>query len=325
MEKETKGGKRIRVPLPSLIFLGTPDFAVPSLRALIAAGAPIRLVMTQPDRPSGRGRKVAQSPVKILAEEVGLPVYQPERIRGDEVIEIIRSHGAQCAVVVAFGQIVPQQFLDIFPLGTLNVHASLLPKYRGAAPIQRSILSGEDVTGISIMLLDAGMDTGPVLSQSEVPIGPEDSFGVLHDRLAVEGAALLIKTLSDWTAGLITPGVQESGLATYAPPLIKEELRINWNLPAKDIINRIRAFDPSPGAYFFSGGKRIKCFRAGPFPWTGTGGPGEVAGMSDSGIIVTGGDRKALVIGDLQMEGQRRIQANEFVCGRPIPAGSFLE
>lgn len=325
MEEETKGGKRIETLLPSLLFLGTPDFAVPSLRMLIEAGALIRLVITQPDRPSGRGRKVSRSPVKILAEDIGIPVYQPERIRGDEVIEKIRSYGAECAVVVAFGQIVPQQFLDIFPKGTLNVHGSLLPKYRGAAPIQRSILSGENVTGISIMLLDAGMDTGPVLSQREVPIGPEDSFGVLHDRLAREGADLLLKTLSDWTAGLIVPTIQDDARATYAPPLKKEELRINWNLPAKDIINRIRAFDPLPGAYFLYEGKRIKCFRAVQFPWTGAGGPGEVAGMSDSGLIVTGGDRQALAIGELQMEGQRRIRANEFVCGRSVPAGCFLE
>ena len=305
--------------------MGTPDFAVPSLRLLIEAGAPIRLVITQPDRPSGRGRKVSRSPVKILAEDSGLPVYQPERVRGDEIIEKIRSYGIECAVVVAFGQIVPQGFLDLFPRGALNVHASLLPKYRGAAPIQRSILSGENVTGISIMLLDSGMDTGPVLSQREVAIDPEDSFGELHDRLAKEGAALLLETLPGWTAGLITPRAQDNTRATCAPPVTKEELRINWNLPAKHIINRIRAFDPQPGAYFLYGGKRIKCFRAVQFPWTGSGSPGEVAGMSGSGMIIIGGDRQALAVGELQMEGQRRIRANEFVCGRSVPAGCFLE
>lgn len=325
MEKENEGGHGIDTPLPDLVFLGTPDFAVPTLRKLIEAGATVRLVITQPDRPRGRGRKVAKSPVKMLAEEMGIPVYQPERIRGEEVMGRIRSFGGKCAVVVAFGQLVPQDFLDSFPLGTLNVHASLLPRLRGAAPIQRAILSGESETGISIMLLDAGMDTGPVLSQWAVPIEPEDNLGTLHDRLAETGAVLLLETLRDWTAGRVNPNAQDERLVTYAPPLQKNELQIHWNLPAKDIINTIRAFDPWPGAYFHYQGKRIKCFEAHSFPWSGEGGPGEVVGMSEAGIIVTGGDRKALSIGELQMEGQRRIGAGEFLRGRPIPAGSFLE
>jgi len=158
--------------VPGLVFLGTPDFAVPCLRKLLECKAGVRLVVTQPDRPSGRGRRICESPVKTFANAAGIPIYQPERIRGGEVIENIRGYGAQCAVVVAFGQILPQSFLDIFPLGTLNVHGSLLPRYRGAAPIQRAILAGEGLAGISIMLLDAGMDTGPVLSQKEVSIGP---------------------------------------------------------------------------------------------------------------------------------------------------------
>ena len=312
--------------MPRLVFLGTPDFAVLSLKRLVEAdGAAVRLVVTQPDRPSGRGRRIAQSPVKILATELGIPVYQPERIRGAEVIEKIKSYGVDCAVVVAFGQILPRDFLDAFALGTLNVHASLLPKYRGAAPIHRAILAGDDVTGISIMLLDEGMDTGPVLSQLEVPIGIEDTFAAVHDRLARTGSELLFETLGAWAAGRIGPRAQDETRATYAPPLKKEDFRISWNLPAKDIINRVRAFDPWPGAYFFHQEKRVKGFRARPFAWTGTGGPGEIVGMSESGIIVTGGDRRALSIGELQMEGQRRMGAGEFVRGRPMPAGSFLE
>ena len=228
---------------------------MPCLRKLLDRGADICLVVTQPDRPSGRGRKICDPPVKTLANEAGIPVYQPERIRGGEVIEKIRSYGAQCAVVVAFGQILPQAFLDIFALGTLNVHGSLLPKYRGAAPIQRAILSGETETGISIMLLDAGMDTGPVLSQKKVVIGPEDTFGKVYQSLAEEGAGLLVETLRDWTAGKLAARIQDDSLATYAPPIKKEELRIDWNSPAKDIINKIRAFDPVPGAWFVLGGK----------------------------------------------------------------------
>lgn len=308
-----------------MIFLGTPDFAVPSLRMLVEAGAPVRLVVTQPDRPSGRGRKIVSSPVKNLANELGIEVYQPERIRDPRVIEEIRSHGLQCAAVVAYGQIFPRAFLDLFPFGALNVHASLLPRHRGAAPINRAILSGDEVTGTSIMLLDAGMDTGPVLSRMETRIEEDDTFGSLHDRLAGMGAELLLETLRSWVAGRIEPRPQDDSLATDAPPLRKEEFRIDWNLPAKDIINRIRAFDPWPGAYFSFESKRVKCFGARPFPVSVPGAPGEVTGISENGIVVTGGDRRALSIGELQMEGQRRMSAGEFARGRAIPAGSLLE
>jgi len=175
------------------------------------------------------------------------------------------------------------------------------------------------------MLLDAGMDTGPVLAQAEIPIGPEDTFGTVHDRLAAEGASLLLETLSEWKDGRIAPRAQDNARATCAPPVAKGELRIQWNLPAKEIINKIRAFDPWPGAYFLHGGKRVKCFRARRFAWTGADGPGKVAGISESGLIVAGGDGQALSIDELQLEGQRRIRASEFIRGRPIPAGSLLE
>jgi methionyl-tRNA formyltransferase len=292
---------------------------------LLECKAGVRLVVTQPDRPSGRGRKICESPVKTLANEAGVPIYQPERVRGAEVIEKIRAYGTECAVVAAFGQILPQSFLDIFPLGTLNVHGSLLPRYRGAAPIQRAIMAGEGLTGVSIMLLDAGMDTGPVLSQKEVSIGPEDTFGTVYKALAEHGAELLVEALRDWTAGRIAPRIQDEGSVTYAPPIKKEELRIDWNSPVKDIINKVRAFDPAPGAWFALGGKRVKCFRAASFPWAAAGAPGEVAGMADCGLIVTGARAQSLCIGELQLEGLRRMRAGEFACGRPIPRGSFLE
>jgi len=308
-----------------LVFLGTPDFAVPSLRKLLDFKAGVCLVITQPDRPSGRGRKIHESPVKTLAIEAGIPIYQPQSIRRGEVIEKIRAYGAECAVVVAFGQIVPQSFLDIFPLGTLNVHGSLLPKYRGAAPIQRAILAGESVTGISIMLLDAGMDTGPVISQKEVAVSPTDTFGEICETLAEEGAELLVNTLPDWAAGRLAGREQDSALATLAPPIQKNELRIDWNSPAKDIINKIRAFDPAPGAWFMLGGKRVKCFGASSFSWAANGAGGEVTGIAECGLIVTGSCGRSLCIGELQMEGQRRMRAYEFTRGRPISRGSFLE
>jgi len=295
------------------------------LRELLESEFAVRLVITQPDRPSGRGRKICESPVKTLAMDAGIPIYQPERVRGVEVIEKIRSFGAQCAVVVAFGQILPQSFLDIFALGALNVHGSLLPKYRGAAPIQRAILAGETETGVTIMLLDSGMDTGPVLSQKAISIGPPDTSGDVYQSLAREGAALLIDTLADWTAGRLTARIQQETQATYAPPIKKEEPRIGWNSPAKDIINKIRAFDPAPGAWFMLGNKRVKCFKAAQFPWTAAGAPGEVIGLAESGLVISGGGQQSLSVGELQMEGQRRMRACEFVCGRPIRVGSFLE
>lgn len=311
--------------MPDLVFLGTPDFAVPSLRKLIDCKAGVRLVITQPDRPSGRGLKVHESPVKTLAFDAGIPVYQPNRIYDGEVIEKIRSCGAECAVVVAFGQIVPQSFLDSFPLGTLNLHGSLLPRYRGAAPIQRAILAGERVTGISIMLLDAGMDTGPVLSQKEIALGPADTFGEVYETLAAEGAELLADTLRDWTAGRLAARKQDDALATFAPPIQKEELRIDWKSPAKNIINKIRAFDPAPGAWCILGQKRVKCFGASSFSWDSKGAGGEVAGIAECGLIVAGSCGRSLCIGELQMEGQRRMRAYEFTRGRPISRGSFLE
>ena len=219
-------------------------------------------VVTQPDRPSGRGKRLSAPPVKVVAEGYGIPVYQPARIREREVIEHIRAYGAECAVVVAYGQILPQAFLDAFALGTLNVHASLLPAYRGAAPLQRCLLAGETRTGVTIMLLDAGMDTGPMLSQREVPIGEDTTFGSLHDEMAQAGAELLLETLREWRAGRLVPVPQDDALATYAPPILKTEGRIVWESAARRIVNTIRAFDPSPGAYGFFQGQRLKFFQA---------------------------------------------------------------
>ena len=325
MEKEATGGKGRAAAVPGIVFFGTPDFAVPSLRKLLDSGVAVRLVISQPDRPSGRGRKVHESPVKKLAIDAGIPLYQPEHLNEGEVFEKIGTSGAECAIVVAFGQILPMSLLDIFPLGTLNVHGSLLPKFRGAAPIQRAIMAGENVTGVAIMLLDAGMDTGPVLSQKELILGPMDTFGMIYGRLAEEGAELLLDTFSDWTAGRLTARAQDDALASYAPPIKREELRINWKSPANNIINNIRAFDPAPGAWFVLGGKRVKCFGASSFSWNAACVAGEVAGVADCGLIVTGGCGRSVCIGELQIEGQRRMRASDFTRGRPIRRGIILE
>jgi methionyl-tRNA formyltransferase len=325
MEKETQGGKTIDSDLPRLIFLGTPEFAAPSLKKLVCANASIPLVVTQPDRPSGRGKKLSAPPVKAMAEAWGIPVYQPERIKEREAIEHIRACEAECAVVVAYGQILSQTFLDCFSLGTLNVHASLLPAYRGAAPIQRCVLAGETRTGISIMLLNAGMDTGPILSQRGLEMEEDETFGTLHDKMAQLGAELLLETLKQWKAGHVMPIPQEDALATYAPPILKTERRVVWNVPARQIVNVIRAFDPLPGAYGLFQGQRLKCFQAGLLSWKGDGRAGEIVGCSERGLVVLGGDGQGLVIGELQLEGQRRLAAAEFLRGHAMPVGSLLE
>ncbi len=311
--------------LPSLVFMGTPDFAVPSLRKLADSRAAVRLVVTQPDRPSGRGKKLTPPPVKRAAESLGIPVYQPERIRKAEALEHIRSFDAECIAVVAYGQILPQALLDAHPLGAVNVHGSLLPRYRGAAPIQRAILDGETQTGVSIMLLDAGMDTGSVLCRSAVQLREYETFGELRERLSLYGADLLVEALGKWKSGQIVPEVQDETLASYAPPIRKEELRIDWVEAARGIVSRIRAFDPSPGAFFFTQGKRVKCFRATLPGFRAEGRPGEVLGEGQGGLVVLGGDGDTLSIAELQMEGQRRMSAGEFIRGRSMPAGSLLE
>jgi methionyl-tRNA formyltransferase len=311
--------------LPSLIFFGTPEFAVPSLKALLACQAPIELVVTQPDRPKGRGKKLTALPVKQLAIERSIPVYQPPRVRDPAAIERIASIGAECAVVVAYGQLLSAGLLDLFPLGAINVHASLLPEYRGAAPIQRSLLSGDRSTGVSIMLLDEGMDTGPVLLRRETAVEETLNFGALHDRLASLGAELLCGTLEAWKAGRIKPEPQDSSLATYAPPVRKDELRLDWGLPGRSLVDTIRAFDPVPGAYFQLHGRRVKCFDARVLPWEGQGRAGEVLGAGESGLVVQAGDGVCLALGSVQLEGQRRLPAADFLRGHAIDSGTVLE
>ncbi len=311
--------------LPSLVFFGTPEFAVPSLRALLICGASMGLLVTQPDRPKGRGKIMTAPPVKQLALERGIPVFQPVKVRDPSAIEHIASFGADLAVVVAYGQLLPAGLLEVFPLGVINVHASLLPRYRGAAPIQRSLLSGDLSTGVSIMLLDEGMDTGPVLSRQETEVEETLNFGALHDRLASLGAELLCGTLADWKAGRIRPEPQDSSRATYAPPVRKEELKLDWTLPARALVNTIRAFDPVPGAYFLLQGRRVKCFDSRVLPWEGKGRAGEVVGLAESGLVIQAGDGVCLSLGSILLEGQRRLPAADFLRGRVIEAGTLLE
>ncbi len=308
-----------------VVFMGTPRFAVPSLGKLVDGKVDVALVVTQPDRPRGRGNKFAAPPVKVCAEGLGIPVYQPEKVGAEEAMERICSEGADCLVVVAYGQILPVSLLGRHRLGALNVHGSLLPAYRGAAPMQRALLAGEAVTGISIMLLDAGMDTGPVLSRAELAIGASDTFGTLHDRMSVLGAEILVETLEKWRVGGLGPEPQDDALATCAPPVRKEELRIDWSLPAVRVFNAIRAFDPIPGAYSVHAGKRLKLFAPALLPWRGQGRPGEILGHTDQGLIVLAGDGHAVAVGEVQAEGRGRLGAGEFLRGRPMVSGACME
>lgn len=303
--------------LPSLVFMGTPGFAVPSLKALLDAGAEILLVVTQPDRPRGRGRRVVSSPVKQLAQEKGLPVYQPEKVRSPEAVERIAAQAPACIVVVAYGQLLPAEILDMPPLGAVNVHASLLPKYRGPAPIHWALIQGEMETGVTTMLLDAGMDTGDILLQREAVIQPEETAGSLHDRLAEEGARVLVETLDLLKRGALEPKAQDSSQATYAPMLAKEDGRVDWHEDAKRICCRIRGLDPWPGGFTHWQGKRLKLFGCRALSISSTAEPGTVIAAADNGLQVAVG-KGAVLIETLQLEGRRPLAVTDFLRGHQL-------
>ncbi|BAS27437.1 methionyl-tRNA formyltransferase [Limnochorda pilosa] len=240
-----------------VVFMGTPDFSVPSLRALVASGFQVLAVVTQPDRPRGRGQRLTPSPVKAAALALGLPVWQPEKLSEPGVLEALREIGPEAVVVVAFGQKVPPEVLHLPPLGCVNVHASLLPRFRGAAPIQRAILAGESETGVTTMLMDEGWDTGPMLLQERVPLRPDETGGSLHDRLAEVGARLLVETLRGLRSGAVRPIPQDDRLATVAPRLKEDELLLEWTETAESLERKVRALAPLPGAVTFHRGRRL--------------------------------------------------------------------
>ena len=300
--------------LPSLVFMGTPEFAVASLRGLLAAKAPISLVVTQPDRPKGRGKKIVAPPVKLLAEAEGIPVYQPQKVKSGEAIERIAALAPPCIVVVAYGQLLSAEILALPPLGAVNVHASLLPKYRGPAPIHWALIHGEEKTGITTMLMDVGMDTGDILMQSEVPIEPKDTAGTLHDRLAEEGAKLLVETLHLLKKGAVIPRAQDDSQASVAPMLVKEDGEIDWNDEAKKICCRIRGLDPWPGGFTLWQGKRLKLFGCQPLAKATRAKPGTVIAANEGGLQIASG-KGAVLIKTLQLEGRRSLPVADFLRG----------
>lgn len=307
--------------------MGTAELACASLQALVREPAfRVLAVVTQPDRPKGRDLKLTPSPVKQAAVAEKLPVFQPERARHEAFVEELRAFHPDLIVVAAYGQILPPSILALPRLGCLNVHTSLLPKYRGAAPIQWAILNGEPETGVTIMKMDAGLDTGDILTQAATPILPEDNAQTLHDRLARLGAELLVKTIPDLAAGRIVPRPQQPEAATHARKITKEDGRLDWTQPARSIWNRIRAFTPWPGAFSYAPGPKpllLKIWSAEVE--TGQNGvPGTILSADKTGIIVGCGEQ-ALRILELQREGGRRLKAGEFLLGHPLHAGEVLK
>lgn len=303
----------------NLIFAGTPEFAARALEALIAAGHNIKLVLTQPDRPAGRGMQLQASAVKQVALKHGIPVYQPEKLRDPATHDPIRAVEADCMVVAAYGIILPQAVLDMPRIGCLNIHASLLPRWRGAAPIQRAIEAGDAETGVTIMQMDAGLDTGAMLLKEAMTITAEDTAASLHDKLAEQGARLIVDALARYEQ--LTPEPQPEAGVTYAAKISKAEARIDWQLPAAEIARRIRAFDPFPGAVTESGGVVIKIWRASETAGHGT--PGTVLQADGQQLVVACGEG-ALALTLLQKPGSKRLPARDFLQGFALVAGNQL-
>ncbi len=310
-----------------LVFAGTPEFARASLEALVAAGRAPVAVYTQPDRPAGRGKKLTASPVKRYALQRDIPVYQPQTLRDADAAAGLAALEPDLLIVAAYGLILPQNVLDIPAHGCLNVHASALPRWRGAAPIQAAILAGDETTGISLMAMTAGLDCGPVFHTEEIPIGSDETAGELHDRLAALGGATLVQHLDAIASGELLAAEQNDALATYAPKINKTDAEIDWSLPATEVARRVRAYNPFPGAYCSAhpagGGlpaTRLKVWRA--IPVDGSGAPGTVLQFDRDGFVIACGEG-ALRVAEAQLPGKRRAPVHEFI-GQADLAGQRL-
>ncbi len=305
-----------------LLFAGTPDFALQSLRALCESGFVPAAVLTQPDRRAGRGRKMAESPVKQFAREHDITVWQPETLKDPGIVADIAALEADLMIVAAYGLLLPQAVLDLPKHGCVNVHASLLPRWRGAAPVQAAILEGDQVTGISLMQMEAGLDTGPVLAHARVEIGADETAGELQDRLAALGGELLVQKLPEILEGKLEPLAQDDALATYAGKIRKQNAAIDWGHTAEHISRMIRAYNPAPGASFELDGEIVKCWKAEPIEEV-EGPPGAVVAAGKEGVIVTCGEG-ALRLTEIQRPGKRRIAAAE-LAGQKNLSGKRLD
>ncbi len=305
-----------------IVFMGTPQFACPTLQMLIDRGERVVAVVTQPDRPKGRGQQTQAPPVKELAVQHGIQVLQPLKVRAPEAIEEIRALAPDLIVVVAFGQILPKALLEIPRFGCINVHASLLPRYRGAAPINWAIINGESEAGVTTMQMDVGLDTGDMLLKRSTPIAPDDDAQSLHDRLSLIGAEAMNETLDLLREGKLVPEKQDDSVSNYAPMLKKEDGRIDWRRSPREIACRISGVTPWPGAYTTLEGKLLKLFRVRT--GTGSGIPGTILAADRNGLEVAcaGG---SVIIGELQLEGKRRLSVGDFLAGCRLLPGTVLE
>ncbi|HTG80693.1 MAG TPA: methionyl-tRNA formyltransferase [Geobacteraceae bacterium] len=304
-----------------LVFMGTPEFACPTLQTLIERGEEILAVVTQPDRPKGRGQQLAPPPVKVLAERHGITVLQPVKVRAPEFIDMMKGLAPDLIVVIAFGQILPKALLEIPRYGCINVHASLLPRYRGAAPINWCIINGETETGVTTMQMDVGLDTGDMLVKKRTAIDPEEDSRALHDRLAMLGAKTLAETLDLLVADKLVPEKQDDALSCYAPMLKKEHGLLDWSTGAQEIKNLVRGVTPWPGAFSYLDGKAVKVFRVDVADGSGT--PGTILRAGREGIDVACG-RGSVLVKELQLEGRKRLAAAEFLAGYKIEPGTVL-
>lgn len=307
-----------------IVFMGTPDFSVGPLDSLVEAGHEIAACVTQPDKPKGRGKEVQMTPVKERALELGIPVYQPVRVRDQEFLDILQRIAPEVIVVVAFGQIVPKALLEIPKYGCINIHASLLPKYRGAAPIQWAIIDGERETGITTMMMDEGLDTGDMLEKAVVEIGPEETGGSLHDKLREAGGRLIVSTLEKLEAGTLTRTKQTDEGTCYAKKLTKTLGDIDWTMDAAAIERLVRALNPWPSAYTSLNGKTLKLWKAEVLEEEHEGQCGQIIEAAKDRLLVKTGTG-TLAVRELQLEGKKRMDAAAFLRGYPVEAGSLLE
>ncbi|MGD0279042.1 MAG: methionyl-tRNA formyltransferase [Smithella sp.] len=309
---------------PRILFMGTPAFALPALRLLHEQKYPVIGVVSQPDRPQGRGLKEVAPPVKILAQEFGLPVYQPQKVKDRSFMDIFHKLNPDMVVVAAFGQILPEDIIEYPPLKCLNIHPSLLPKYRGAAPLNWQIIRGETRTGVTIMLMDEGMDSGDILMQEETPLGEDETYGDLHDRLARLGAALLIKTIEQMVDGTAKRVPQDAAAMTLAPRLKKETGKINWRDNASGIVNLIRGMSPSPAAYTLLEGQALKIFNAEANQSKISDTPGTIGMDTAAGITVAASDG-CVILKEVQLAGKKKMFAKDFLRGYRLNPGIILD
>jgi methionyl-tRNA formyltransferase len=305
-------------PRPATVFFGTPEFSVPSLEALLDAGFAVPLVVTQPDRPVGRHAAPQPSPVAALAQARGIPTEKPETVRGNAaLLETLTRARPDAIAVVAYGRILPREILDLPRLACVNVHASLLPRWRGASPIQAAILAGDPETGVATLRMEEGLDTGPVYLERRVPIGERETAGELSSRLSLLGGALLVETLAGLEAGTL-PARPQAGEATVCRPIRREDALVDWERPAEEILRRLRAFTPWPGLYTFLEGERVKILEADPWP-AGSAAPPGAFELSAGELVAAAGGRSGLRLGRLQRAGRRPVTGAEFARAARLP------